>query len=550
MKIDVELHEKKEALFAAMRNDRQPYWTLWRELANYYLPRRYQWLDSGQESRVRSAKNPYILDGTGTIAARTLASGMMNGITSPSRPWFRLRINNFDDDAGTPGRVWLDEVERRMSLVFAESNFYNCMATMYLDLVVFGSAAMLIYEDYSNVIHCYNSCLGEYYFAQNDKLQVDTFGREFVYTVQQCVQRFGEANVSQTVRDAWKLGGSRRMNPVKIRHLIEPNYDNYLPARFAYCETYWEISGIKGEILQKKGFTELPGLFPRWDLAGNDSYGSSPGMEALGDVIQLQHETKKKAQGLDKMVSPPMLADIQLQHRPTALQPNGVTFISGVNNNGMKPAYQIQIPINELSQDIMQVQQRVREIFHNDLFKMISQLETVRSAAEIGARREEKLVLLGPVLERFENEALDPAIKRVFSIMSRARLLPPAPEELQDADIEIQYVSILSAAQAATGVLPIEQWLTMIGNMSAIYPKALNVANPDELLRIYARDTGVPARGIRAKAETDAANKAMDEAAAQENAMATAGAAVQGAQVASETDVGGGQNMLQRMMGG
>lgn len=550
MKIDIPLHDKKKALLGAMKNDRQPYWTLWRELANYYLPRRYSWLESGAETRVRNAKNPYILDGTGTLAARTLSSGMMNGITSPSRPWFRLRINNMDDEAETPARIWLDDVARRMQLIFAESNFYNCIAVMYLDLVVFGSAAMLIYEDFDNVIHCFTPCLGEFYFSQNDKLQVDGFAREFNYTVQQCVQRFGEENASETVRSAWKEGGAARQRSLRITHLIEPNDDGQLDSRYRYCEYYWETSGIAGQILSKKGFTELPGLFPRWDLAGNDAYGSSPAMEALGDVIQLQHETKKKAQGLDKMVSPPMVADIQLMHRPTALQPNGITFVAGANNSGMKPAYQIQVPLLELSQDIASIQNRIREIFHNPLFTMISQLDTVRSAAEIGARREEKLVMLGPVLERFENEALDPAIKRVFNIMWRAKLLPPPPEELQDADIEIQYVSILSSAQAATGVLPIEQFLTFVANTASLDPKVINVPDFEEAVRIYGRDTGVPARIMKSKELVAQANAAQDAQAAQAQAAAQGQQIVEGAKTASETDVGGGQNMLQRMMGG
>src|SRR5688572_32810881 len=110
------------------------------------MPKRYVWLQSEQEARVRSAKNPYILDSTGTTAARILASGMMNGITSPSRPWFRGRIAGFEHE-GDAIAIWADEVVRRMLTVMSESNFYNGMAVLYLDLVIFGSGAMLIYED-------------------------------------------------------------------------------------------------------------------------------------------------------------------------------------------------------------------------------------------------------------------------------------------------------------------------------------------------------------------------------------------------------------------
>lgn len=550
MKIDVLEHNKLKAQLEAMRNERLPYWNLWRELADYYLPQRYTWLLSDTERRTRNAKNPFILDGTGTQAARTLAAGMLNGITSPSRAWFKLRINGYDDEASTPIRLWLDEVERRMLLVMAESNFYNGLGVMYLDLSVFGSASMLIYDDYQSVIRCYNPALGEFYFSQSDRLQVSGFAREFIYKVHQVKSRFGEENLSTQTKNACTQGGASLYQDVKIAHFIQPNYDGKEP--WDYVEYYWEDGGDPGTLLSKRGFHELPGLFPRWEISGNAPYGTSPGMDALGDVIQLQHETKKKAQGLDKMISPPIVADIQLQNQPTALLPNGITFISGLRdgNVGMKPAYQIQVPIDAMTLDIREVQARIRETFHNDLFRMISQLDTVRSATEIDARREEKLVLLGSVLERFENEALDPAIKRIYGIMLRAGLIPDAPEGLEDLDIEIQYVSILSAAQRAVGVIPTERWLTFVGNLAPIYPKALNIPNFDNLIRDYGRDIGVAARGIKSQEEVDQANAEADALAQQREAAATGEVLVNSAKQLSETEVTPGTNALQSILGG
>lgn len=553
MRVPQEDMQKKRAMLAAMQNDRLPWWQFWRELSDFYLPRRYVWLHSDTERQRRAtAKNSFILDGTGTTAARTLASGMMNGITSPARPWFKLRAVGFDDDLDLDARAWLDEVERRILLVMAESNFYNAMAVTYLDLVVFGTSAMLIYEDFESIIRCYNSPLGEFYLAQSHRRQVNTFAREFVMTVRQVVERFGEENISDSLREKWKLGGARLQDDVHICHLIEPNdRRGKLPKHFAYRELYWEAKCQDPTlVLEETGYRELPGVFPRWELTANDSYGSSPAMDALGDVIQLQHETKKKAQGLDKMISPPMVADIQLQNRPTALLPNGLTFVHGVNNAGLKPAYQINLPLDQLSLDIQQVQSRIREIFHNDLFRMISQLDTVRSATEIDARREEKLVLLGPVLERFENEALDPAINRIYAIMDRASLLPPPPPSLEDADLEIQYVSILTAAQTAVAAIPTERWMQLIGNIAPMYPSAVNVPDWEELIRDYGRDIGVRAKNIKSREEVQEAVERDKAAQALQQTAETGKVMAEGAEALARTEVGGGANALQRIIGG
>lgn len=551
-------HERKQYIIstlAALERERQPYWSLWRELADFYLPRRYNWLLTDKERNVKNAKNPKILDGTGTAAARTLASGMMNGVTSPTRPWFKLRVNNFDESDSSSVSMWLDEVTRRMLLVLSESNFYNAMAVLYLDLVVFGTGAMLIYEDFDSVLRCYNPALGEFYVSQSDRLQVCTFGRKFRYNAHQIKQRWGEENMSRTAKEllARSTNGANQFDELIICHLIEPNDDGRepkVPRGMKYREYYWEEGNPENQILSVRGFNELPGLFPRWELSGNDSYGTSPAMDALGDVIQLQHETLQKGKALDKMVSPPVIADIQLQHRPTALMPNGITYVAGINNVGVKPAYEVRMPIGELTLDIKDIQIRIRETFHNPLFMMISQLETVRSATEIDARREEKLVLLGSVLERFENEALDPAIRRVFGIMARAGLLPEAPPELRDAEVEIQYVSILSVAQRAVGVVPTERWLGLIGNVAGLYPKALNIPNWETTLLDYGRDIGVSARNMRSRQEIEQLNAAQDQQTQAAQAAETGMAAVQGAELLSKTEVGGGQNALQQIIGG
>jgi hypothetical protein len=60
-----------------------------------------------------------------------------------------------------------------MLRVMSESNFYPSMAQLYMDLSAFGSACAIIYEDFDDVIRCYNPCAGEYYFANSSKGKVD-----------------------------------------------------------------------------------------------------------------------------------------------------------------------------------------------------------------------------------------------------------------------------------------------------------------------------------------------------------------------------------------
>jgi hypothetical protein len=296
---------------------------------------------------------------------------------------------------------------------------------------------------------------------------------------------------------------------------------------------------------------DQPFSCPRWDVNGNDAYGRSPAMDALGDNKQLQVEQKRKAMAIDKMVNPPMVADPSMKNEPASLNPGAVNYVSQVGSNiGFRPVFTVTPPIQELMEDIKEVQQRVRDTFYNDLFLMISQLDTVRTATEIDARREEKLVMLGPVLERFNTEGLDPDISRIFRIMQRHGLLKAPPDSLAHQTIKAEYVSVLSDQQRATVTTAIERLFAFVGNISAVVNNAIDKIDTDATIEAYGEALHVPAKLLRngrslALVRQQRAQQEQAAAAAQ-----TGQAAVDGAQTLSQTDVGGGQNALQAILQG
>ena len=548
------LREHVEGRMTGLRNDRYSWWVHWQEIAVYILPRRYRWLITPNQWNRGTPINGAIIDSTGTIAARTLASGLMSGITSPTRPWFKLTIEGAGTDITSPINRWLAEVERRMYRVFHESNFYTAMAVLYQDICTFGTAPLLINEDFENVIDCDNPCAGEYYVANNDRNYVDVFYREFVKSIGATVQWFGIDNVSESTRKLYEAKGTSLNQEIVICQALEPNIPPYgkVPKEMPYRSVYWERnSGQKDGFLQERGYHEFPGPTARWDLVANDAYGRSPAMDALGDIKQLQQEQKRKAQAIDKMVNPPMVADVQLKNQPASLLPGGVTYVTGMNQGrvGFEPVYEIKADLQWMTADIQEVQNRIRSIFFNDLFMMISQLQTVRTATEIDARREEKLIMLGPVLERFQNELLDPIIDRTFNIMNRAGLIPPAPEQIAGAFLKVEYISMLAEAQKAVATGSIERMLQVAGNWAAANPEVLDNINTDRTIKKYGSLMAVDPEIMN----TDEEVMAIRAERAKQNAAAAITQATPGAAAAaknlSETDVGGGKNALQSILG-
>jgi hypothetical protein len=552
-----------------LRVNRYSWWTHWRELADYFLPRRYRWIVTPNMQSRGSPINQHILDSTGVICARNLASGLVSGKSSPTRPWFKLRVGTIDSTLTSPVSLWLAECERILYLIFAESNFYNSIAQFYYDLVVFGTAVQLIYEDFENVINCYNPCAGEYYIDIDGKYRPTIFYREFTMTISAVVDEFGYDNCSVSVQKMYNSNdGAGLTREIIVAHSIEPNNDGRGPKfgfsdKFAFRELYWEWGGSASPqggnvqptgFLRKKGYYDQLNIAGRWDLVSNDAYGRSPGMDGLPDQKQLQLESKRKAQAIDKMVNPPLVADVQLKNQPASLLPGGMTYVQGYTASG-KPGissiYDSKFPVAEISEDLVEVRTRLSKTFFNDVLMTASQYETRSNvtAIEWDMRKSESLVALGPALERIDHEVLGPVLDRVFGIATRAGILPPAPEEIQGQMIQVEYVSMLQQAQQAAASAGIERVLKLSGDLLAAKPDIMDNIDTDYALDKYSELLNNDPKMIRSPEATAqireqrAQQMAAQQQAEQITALSQAGKNLGG------TDVGGGINALQAMGG-
>ena len=561
----MDLRRMMDARIVSLDQARQSWWQHWRELADFILPRRYRWLVTQSQWNKGSPINQKIINSVGTTAARNAAAGIMSGTTSPSRPWFRMTVADPDVMRDPDVQIWCEDVTERMMRVMAASNYYGAKAVQYLDLIVFGTAPLIIYADRDTVIRCFNPAAGEYYAAAGPNFDVQTLARKFTMTVQQIVAEFGIENVSDQVRSLYvnaRNASAGLDQEIVIGHLIEPNPDHDpdmrapgklgLPRHFRYREFYWEYGTSQTTgFLRVSGFLDKPFSCPRWDVTGNDAYGRSPGMDALGDIKQLQQQEKRKAQGIDKQVNPPMVADASMKNEPASLLPGAVTYVPQLNGGvGFKPAFTTNLPLGELKEDIAKVEARIKDVFFNDLFLMISQLDTVRTATEIDARREEKLVMLGPAMDRLQREGLASDIARIFQVMARTGLLPPIPDAMQGMAVKVEYISLLADLQRATATTAIERVWGFAGNIGAAVPAVLDNLDADATIEEYAKLLRVSPRILSNKQQKAAMRAARNQQQEMQTTIQVGEAAVGAGKVLSETDVGGGQNALAMMLNG
>lgn len=558
MAIDPGIPKKQfERRLSALRDERAQWLSHWNDLSDQILPRRGRFLtNQSHDANKGDKRNGRIIDPTGTLAARTLASGMMAGITSPARPWFKLQTPDLEMMDYGPVRSWLEQVQNRLMTVFARSNLYNVLPVVYEELGVFGTGAMCVLEDDEDVIRCYPYTVGEYMIANSPRLVVDTLYREMQLTVAQLVGEYGLENCTASTRALFEQGALDRW--VNVVHLVEPNdkrVANTPGARgMPWRSVHYEAGSEDGEFLRVSGYQEFPVMAPRWHVTGTDVYGRSPGMEALPDIRQLQIMAKRKAQAIDKMVNPPMIAPSSLRQQAASILPGSITYVDMVAAAGgqpaFRPAFEVNPRVNELMIDIQAKQGDVKSAFYADLFLMLANSDRRQiTAREIDERHEEKLLMLGPVLERLHDELLDPLIDRTVAIMARNKLLPPPPPEIAGVELRVEYISTLAQAQKAVGTASIRDYATFAIGLAGARPDVLDKVDFDKAVDNYGMMIGVPSDLIRTDDQVKQlrAEKARQQQQAQ--AMQMTAAAADTAKTMAETPIGD-QNGLERVLAG
>jgi hypothetical protein len=550
-----------ERLRGQLLVERSTFLPHWEQLARFIKPRRSRFFTTDRDRGNR--RNHSIIDSTGTLAHRTLQSGMMAGFTSPSRPWFRLVTYDPDLDKRESVKEWLYLVTDIMANMFMRSNLYTTLPTFYGDMGLMGTGAFLIEEDFDSVMRCFGPFpVGSYYLIANDKWLINGFMRDFQLTVRQIVEQFAMDRNDNTIH--WDrvsglvktlfMGGTTEAW-LELSHVIIPNPDwdpqSSLSEKKKYLSVYWERGSQTGQysseliddnrILSQKGYDKFRVICGRWEVTGEDIYGTDcPGMTALGDVMGNQTMERRGMQALEKSINPPMVAPSALKNQKATVLPGDITYQDlREGQKGFEPAYTINPNFQQLELKQNENRTRVKECFYYDLFRAISDLEKSNvTAEEIRALKEEKLQDLGPMADRLNVEVLDPIVEHGFDLLMKQGHIPPPPQELRGMAIKPEYMSIMAAATKAQSVAGIERFvedLTKIRELEPQDPGVLDKANFDEAIEHLGNDLSIPPgiirddddvakmRDKRQKAQA-AAQKAQQLQAAAETANKLAGA--------------------------
>ena len=488
-------------------------------ISRHYLPWTGRfWVENRNEGWVR---NDDILDNTPERAVRILSAGLTAGASSPARPWFTLATRDRSLMKQHEVRLWLDEVTEIILQTFSRSNTYRSLQQLYTECPLYGTAAAIVEPDPENGIFIRVLTAGQYRVASDPKGRVATLYREFEMSVSQIVREFGLEKCSDRVKSLFREGnldeGITVVHAIEPRTDRNPNFDDakHMPWRSVYWERGESTDGVR-DVLRESGFRRFPCVVPRWSVLPQDDYGSGPGMTALGDVIQLQQEQYRKSQLIDFSSDPAMLLPSDMKNQEVDLAPGGKNYSDASGTNRAGPLWQPGQQLQPLLMDIQDVRTRINAAWFADMFLMIAQTDKNMTATEVAERHEEKLLMLGPALERLHNELLDPLVTLTFQYLLEAGELPPIPNELSGSSVDIQFVSMLAQTQRAVGARTIDRFLATASAVASAKPEILDRIDADAFIEDLAERLNVPAKLLVSRQDADQLRQARNQMQAQQ----------------------------------
>lgn len=294
--------------------------------------------------------------------------------------------------------------------------------------------------------------------------------------------------------------------------------------------------------------------YDRWGTIGSDIYGIGPGSRALPDIKRLQEMEKSFLMAVHKELDPPTIAPSRMRGKLNTL-PGGKNYRSNENEK-IERLYQLQFDLNGVSAAVDRVEQRIQRNFFNDIFLTASRDPNASplKATQVNVQEQEKMLRLGPVIERLQHEFLHPLIERCFNIMNRKGLFQPLSPELADlaGDYVISLVSPLATAQRAVALQGIQSFMGFMGQAAQFDQTILDNIDVDVAAREYADITGVELGVLRPIEEVQELRQQRAKAIAAEKqkqeqmAMAMAQSQMDGEKAtAQKTQSEAGLNMLE-----
>jgi len=350
--------------------------------------------------------------------------------------------------------------------------------------------------------------VGTYAIGTDSEGSVNQFSRDFTMTVRQVVEQYGKlkenGHIDWSNFDPWVQMCWEKANytlELTLNNLIIPNADpnpnSLMSSEFMNYQSYTAINSIgsnansmyetgfryngnknngvkmypdRSDFISVKGYEYFPIIANRWEVAPEGDWGiDGPGHLAVEDILSLQETEKYRLEGVAKLVKPPMVGPASLRRHQSSILAGGITYVDEASEGTkFRAAFEVDPQLSELINCQVDYVKAIRKAFFEDLFLMMANDKPTShvTAREIEERAAEKLVGIGPAMGQLDHDQNGPVIRNAFYLLSKAGKLPPAPKEIQGADIRPEYISILAQAAKASMIGSMDKLVAFVGGLA------------------------------------------------------------------------------------
>lgn len=514
------------ATYTELINERTEWEAEWKQISLFLLPGRGIYSHLSKPTK-RKLTSPKVINTVAEDSLYVLTSGMHGGLTSPSRPWFKLDWADPSLNELEQLKMWLQQCEETLHDGLHASNFYSTINSFYIEYAGFGTGSMYVGHDTGDDYVPFRFELltaGEFVFSVGPDGKPDQYFRVVFMTERQFVGRFNDAASDQAKKRVENNDPNVDGTYVTVLECLKKT--KKVGKSWARCFFTVHAVGSQTSVKKQKNedpiaedsFYEFPYPTARWGTIGSDTLGIGPGSRALPDIKRLQEMERAFLMATHKTIDPPLNVPARMRGKTNTL-PGGYNYYANPNET-INELYQVRFDFNGVSAAVERVEQRIQRNFFNDIFLTAARdpNATPYKATEVNAREQEKMLRLGPVIERLQHEFLQPVVERCFNIMLRKGMFPELAPELEPmvGDFRINLVSPLATAQRSVAIDGINSFMAFIGNAAQFTPEIIDNIDIDEAAREYGDITGVRLGILRTQEDVDAMRKQRQQQQAQQ----------------------------------
>lgn len=474
--------------YGRARNRRDPWLALWRDCYDHALPQRGHGADPGSPG---ARRGDALYDGTAPDAVEQLAASLLAQLTPPWSRWFGFAPGPEATPAERKALApVLEEMEAALETHLDRSNFAVEIHQCYLDLVVGGTATLLVEPAAPGALSALRFAavpLGRTVLEEGADGRLDIAFREAALTLEALRRRYSAVPLPpDLVRDG--LERPETTFPVLDAVLPEPADRGGGYRHVALLVAAGAEGGPR--VLEDRRLAQTPYVSFRWLKAPGEAYGRSPVMKALPDIRTANKVVELVLKNATIAVTGIWQADDDGVLNPATVRLTPGTIIpKAVGSSGLTP---LKAPGQfDVSQLVLEdLRGRIR---HALLVDQLAQIDGPRmTATEVIERAGQMARLLGATYGRLQAELLTPLVLRAQAIL-RARG-EVADLAIDGRLVQLQYRSPLAQAQGQRDAQAILGWIEAA---AALGPEALAAVDLPAAARWLGGRFGVPEELIR-----------------------------------------------------